>query len=840
MAASLWLQALLFGLFSALSLPLGALLGIALAPVSSKVTARWMAFGSGALVFAVETWPAHIACAHPGKVWKRATQLYGESLFRLAASTYGPHPGCGPACKERCTNVVLQIICAMIGACLYLALNRWLENLGKPEQQQQQAAQCDTRSLRSLELGVGAGIETVPETSPLPPIAALSSLRRASTFHEDDTGEVTTSSGNVALSMWLGMMLDGIPEALMLGFMTNEGAVTFSFLVAIFIANFPEAFSGASLLLGQRMGVWRIMAMWLILFSLTGLLAMIGSLIMPANVERGSDLAQKRDKVTACMEGLTGGAMLAMVSTAMLPEAFKGAGDRAGLLFVLGFGLSVWITCLGYRFGSPQQMAEGAGSCAAAACPAHSSGDSVVKGCTCNDGYWGSIAAQVGKPFYSGSCTESCRLMFNAGHSHADNHCSSCNDGYTIFEPQCKVMASDQKCGGPTCAKACKGDKCGFKCAGTLAGQERKCKRCFLRVHNYLSSQEECAAQCQGEQCGFQCSGGNCASTCQGNQCAYECQSTASDVQQCGKECKGFECGYYCQGAECARSCSGDRCGAYCSGEYGQLGNCAAKCVGRQCGFECIGHQCAAECQGSRCAYRCQGDLQEIGSCGLKCQGPECAFSCQGSACAQQCTGDRCGKSCQSGTSGDQSCAKQCKGEECGALCVGATCAKSAAESWRMWRNAVPAARVWAARHRAKAASAPRGAQESDAAPAAVEPLVASPTAPRAASGAVGAGCKGEGCAMGCEGENCDQGCTGTNCGKGATPAATCKEDQSVPSGAFQMHHLDILPGQELQKNPKLCGLRATFNDEATIFFKAAAFVAFQLKRLLRTTAENG
>ena len=45
---------------------------------------------------------------------------------------------------------------------------------------------------------------------------------------------------------------------LRLGFMTNEGAVTFSFLVAIFIANFPEAFSGASLLLGQRMSVWRI------------------------------------------------------------------------------------------------------------------------------------------------------------------------------------------------------------------------------------------------------------------------------------------------------------------------------------------------------------------------------------------------------------------------------------------------------------------------------------------------------------------------------------------------------------------------------------------------------
>ena len=40
--------------------------------------------------------------------------------------------------------------------------------------------------------------------------------------------------------------------------MTNEGAVTFSFLIAIFIANFPEAFSGASLLLGQNMSVSRI------------------------------------------------------------------------------------------------------------------------------------------------------------------------------------------------------------------------------------------------------------------------------------------------------------------------------------------------------------------------------------------------------------------------------------------------------------------------------------------------------------------------------------------------------------------------------------------------------
>lgn len=46
--------------------------------------------------------------------------------------------------------------------------------------------------------------------------------------------------------------------------------------------------------------------MWMLLFLLTGFLAMVGSLIMPSNVERGSDLAKKRDKATAAMEGITG------------------------------------------------------------------------------------------------------------------------------------------------------------------------------------------------------------------------------------------------------------------------------------------------------------------------------------------------------------------------------------------------------------------------------------------------------------------------------------------------------------------------------------------------------
>ncbi|CAJ1329829.1 unnamed protein product, partial [Effrenium voratum] len=230
---ALWVQALLFGLFSALSLPLGAILGLALAPVSAQVTSRCMAFGSGALVFAV------------------ATQLFGESLFRLYASTWGHPGGCGPRCKDLCVNNVLQIFGAMGGALLYLLLNRWLENRNKrsPSESARQATFDG-----SLELGASMA-------SQLHHGSSMMSMRRMSSILPEDAGvsflHDAEAAPNVALSMWLGMMLDGIPEALMLGFMTNEGAVTFSFLVAIFIANFPEAFSGASLLSGQKMPVSR-------------------------------------------------------------------------------------------------------------------------------------------------------------------------------------------------------------------------------------------------------------------------------------------------------------------------------------------------------------------------------------------------------------------------------------------------------------------------------------------------------------------------------------------------------------------------------------------------------
>ena len=81
---------------------------------------------------------------------------------------------------------------------------------------------------------------------------------------------------------------------------------------------------------------------------------MAGSLITPVSNPSGSKLGVVQDAPIPFMEGLTGGSMLAMVSTAMLPEAFHGAGPRSGILFVIGFMFACILDSLGSYYGGPQ------------------------------------------------------------------------------------------------------------------------------------------------------------------------------------------------------------------------------------------------------------------------------------------------------------------------------------------------------------------------------------------------------------------------------------------------------------------------------------------------------
>merc|ERR1719265_189960 len=94
---SLWQEALLFGIISSLSLPIGAALGQYLSPVNDDVVSATVAFGAGALLFAV------------------TVELYGHALHEVAAGNLG------------LAEMFTTIFGALVGAAFYLTINQWLE-----------------------------------------------------------------------------------------------------------------------------------------------------------------------------------------------------------------------------------------------------------------------------------------------------------------------------------------------------------------------------------------------------------------------------------------------------------------------------------------------------------------------------------------------------------------------------------------------------------------------------------------------------------------------------------------------------------------------------------------
>jgi len=298
-------------------------------------------------------------------VYAVATQLFGKTLFKLLARSPDPfmhEVECDKICKGLWRQVNLQVTMGLLGAAAYRGINHLmplcLERVSAPRPRAVSSSMIANGSAsdgRGPDGDAALGRhgdwsrQASPERSSTGPRTSLEMSGEQAQAEEQ-------ARPNVAISMWLGLVLDGIPESVMLGFMTNGGEVTFSFLLAVFVANFPEAFAGASALQRQGMPAVRNVALWSSVFLLTGTLAMVGSLVMPVNIPKHSWIQHLTDDVTVVLQGFTGGAMLAMVATAMMPEAYHGSQNAAGNMFVLGFGLSVFIDGLGARFGHPQTV----------------------------------------------------------------------------------------------------------------------------------------------------------------------------------------------------------------------------------------------------------------------------------------------------------------------------------------------------------------------------------------------------------------------------------------------------------------------------------------------------
>jgi zinc transporter ZupT len=145
---------------------------------------------------------------------------------------------------------------------------------------------------------------------------------------ETDLHEEVGEHKNASMAIWLGMMLDGIPESLVIGSsLLVHSTISISLIAGLFLSNLPEALSSSVGMRKQKMNKLRIFAMWTSIMLMAGICAFLGNVFF-----------ENVSPVTfAIVDGMAAGAMLTMIAETMLPEAFHIGGSVTGLSALGGF-----------------------------------------------------------------------------------------------------------------------------------------------------------------------------------------------------------------------------------------------------------------------------------------------------------------------------------------------------------------------------------------------------------------------------------------------------------------------------------------------------------------------
>jgi ZIP family zinc transporter len=139
---------------------------------------------------------------------------------------------------------------------------------------------------------------------------------------------VGDQAGGSGTAIFLGTLLDGVPESLILGIgLATGGAVSVAFLTAVFVSNFPEGIAGTRSLLDAGNSSRRVVGMWTALVLASAVAAAAGYAVV--NALPGVDGRYAR--------AFAAGAVLTMLADVMMPEAFEHGGKIVGLLATLGF-----------------------------------------------------------------------------------------------------------------------------------------------------------------------------------------------------------------------------------------------------------------------------------------------------------------------------------------------------------------------------------------------------------------------------------------------------------------------------------------------------------------------
>lgn len=157
--------------------------------------------------------------------------------------------------------------------------------------------------------------------------------RRGGEARQDIASDEEGGSGT---AMFLGALLDGLPEAFVLGItLALGGSISVAFVAAVFISNIPQGIAGTTSLKAAGYTERHVFWMWTALTVACAITSALGFVLADAVPEQG-----------LYAQAFAAGAVLTMLANSMMPEAFKHGGKLVGLLTVLGYLLAAALTVL--------------------------------------------------------------------------------------------------------------------------------------------------------------------------------------------------------------------------------------------------------------------------------------------------------------------------------------------------------------------------------------------------------------------------------------------------------------------------------------------------------------
>ncbi|MDO7908619.1 ZIP family metal transporter [Paenibacillus sp. JX-17] len=161
--------------------------------------------------------------------------------------------------------------------------------------------------------------------------------RKRSGGQDDKASGKSSGDSGSGLGIFIGTVMDAIPESVMIGAsLLAGGSVSWLLVISIFVSNIPE---GLSSTVGLKQGGYSrrtIFLMWGIVLAISALASMAGYTL----------LEHAPEPLMAGIGAFAGGGIIAMIASTMMPEAYEEGGPWVGLITALGLFTSLVLSSL--------------------------------------------------------------------------------------------------------------------------------------------------------------------------------------------------------------------------------------------------------------------------------------------------------------------------------------------------------------------------------------------------------------------------------------------------------------------------------------------------------------